>query len=409
MALASRATAATPSSTMPVDYYSLLGLRRYTSDPKEIKRAHRRMVKLVHPDIVGPDAAAVQSLVSEAYGVLSDSRERARYDQTLQMFRPRHGRSQWAPDAPGKESGLRPAFVDETICEGCLNCVEIAGNTFRAGYSPDERGKAHVYMQFGDSAEIINAAVKNCPTKAISYVPRRDLGLLEFAQMQARGLHRAYEATQKRGFANVRAPLGPFELAKEYREQDCVEELLAIVWDEGEEAEAARLAEGMQILDDVIADDGAAEELTEKAKAIEDAVKQIPKTVQREAWTQNVEDFGQEEDVDKLLEMGRADLFKELFKALDIDEDTYLNQWEFERFAQFIDEGDLIDEDWAETFAELCEAYGRDPTKGVDLQMLAELVNDRSEGSCYKTDEELRAMCNVLRGVLLTASSVVEP
>eukprot|EP00971_Amphidinium_carterae_P126822 2512601-Amphidinium_carterae.2 len=66
-------------------------------------------------------------------------------------------------------------------------------------------------------AEVINAAVKNCPTKAISYVPRRDLGLLEYAQMQARGLHRAYEATVARGFVNTRAPLGPFELAKEYR------------------------------------------------------------------------------------------------------------------------------------------------------------------------------------------------
>mmetsp|Transcript_53828 Transcript_53828/g.125833 ORF Transcript_53828/g.125833 Transcript_53828/m.125833 type:complete len:414 (+) Transcript_53828:51-1292(+) len=397
---------AATTSTVPVDYYSLLGLRRFTSDPKEIKRAHRRMVKLVHPDILGPEAAAVQGLVSEAYSTLSDTRQRAKYDQTLQIYNPRHGRSRWAEDAPSADTGLRPAFVDETICEGCLNCVDIAGNTFRGGVSPDERGKAHVFMQFGDSAEVINAAVKNCPTKAISYVPRRDLGLLEYAQMQARGLHRAYEATVARGFVNTRAPLGPFELAKEYREMDCVDELLSIIWDEGEEAEAARLEEGMQILDEVIADEGGAEILAEKAKEIEEAVSQIPKLVQKKAWAEAVA-ANEGEFNEKISEMGRADLIRQLFRVLDMDEDSFLNQWEFERFARQVDP-DLIDEYWQETFAELCEVYGRDPSTGVDLQMLAELVNDRSEGSCYRTDEDLRALCNVVRGVLLTASSSVD-
>lgn len=68
----------------PTDFYGLLGLPPYTGDKKEIKKAHRRTVKLVHPDILGPDSGDLQVLVNKAYRTLSDDDQRQGYEPCRQ-------------------------------------------------------------------------------------------------------------------------------------------------------------------------------------------------------------------------------------------------------------------------------------------------------------------------------------
>lgn len=66
---------------MARDFYEILGVQRGAS-PEEIRKAHRRLVRTLHPDVnKGPDAAKKFAEVQEAYDVLSDDQKRARYDQ----------------------------------------------------------------------------------------------------------------------------------------------------------------------------------------------------------------------------------------------------------------------------------------------------------------------------------------
>jgi len=65
----------------PRDYYEVLGVSR-TAAADEIKAAHRRLAKTLHPDMnKAPDAAAKFNELQEAFGVLSDPEKRAAYDR----------------------------------------------------------------------------------------------------------------------------------------------------------------------------------------------------------------------------------------------------------------------------------------------------------------------------------------
>ncbi|MCK6616373.1 MAG: DnaJ domain-containing protein [Cyclobacteriaceae bacterium] len=66
------------------DYYLVLGVPR-TAQPAEIKRAYRKLVQQLHPD-VNPDQHAQEliKLVNEAYDVLGDERKRSEYDYRLE-------------------------------------------------------------------------------------------------------------------------------------------------------------------------------------------------------------------------------------------------------------------------------------------------------------------------------------
>lgn len=66
----------------PRNYYELLGVSPDAS-PQEIQSAYRRLARRYHPDLnAGGDAGARFNELSDAYEVLHDPAQRARYDRS---------------------------------------------------------------------------------------------------------------------------------------------------------------------------------------------------------------------------------------------------------------------------------------------------------------------------------------
>eukprot|EP00747_Dinoflagellata_sp_TGD_P116370 gnl/TRDRNA2_/TRDRNA2_172360_c2_seq1.p1 gnl/TRDRNA2_/TRDRNA2_172360_c2~~gnl/TRDRNA2_/TRDRNA2_172360_c2_seq1.p1 ORF type:complete len:676 (-),score=163.69 gnl/TRDRNA2_/TRDRNA2_172360_c2_seq1:215-2191(-) len=101
------------------------------------------------------------------------------------------------------------------------------------------------------------------------------------------------------------------------------------------------------------------------------------------------------ESADMSSALPRTELIRAVFRACDADGDGWLNEHELRLFAGHNGfDGD--DEEWASEYSALCAERGGDPTKGVNAEMLARLVDDESDDGCHCTDEELRAMLRVL-------------
>ncbi|MFJ9376136.1 DnaJ C-terminal domain-containing protein [Streptomyces sp. NPDC101455] len=72
---------------MAGDFYEVLGVSR-TSDRDEIQRAYRTLARKYHPDVnKDPQAEERFKEINEAFGVLSDPEQRARYDRFGEDFR----------------------------------------------------------------------------------------------------------------------------------------------------------------------------------------------------------------------------------------------------------------------------------------------------------------------------------
>lgn len=70
------------------DYYTMLGVPRYTASQDEIKRAYRKLMKLFHPDVYSGDPQSAQIIskqLNTAYDTLSNPEKRAAYDYALKM------------------------------------------------------------------------------------------------------------------------------------------------------------------------------------------------------------------------------------------------------------------------------------------------------------------------------------
>ncbi len=111
---------------MPRDYYEILGVPRSASD-EDIKSAHRKLVRKLHPDVnKAPDASAKFAEVQEAYDVLSDTAKRQAYDQ--------YGHAGVGPGATGgggrRGTGAGPASWGEVDPE---SFESIFGDLFGGG------------------------------------------------------------------------------------------------------------------------------------------------------------------------------------------------------------------------------------------------------------------------------------
>ncbi|MFE0254782.1 DnaJ C-terminal domain-containing protein [Streptomyces sp. NPDC059010] len=72
---------------MARDFYEVLGVAR-TADPDEIQRAYRTLARKYHPDVnKDPQAEERFKEINEAFSVLSDPEQRARYDRFGEDFR----------------------------------------------------------------------------------------------------------------------------------------------------------------------------------------------------------------------------------------------------------------------------------------------------------------------------------
>jgi DnaJ-class molecular chaperone len=74
---------------MARNFYVVLGVSR-DADPSQIREAHRRLVRIHHPD-TGTGSAERFTEVQQAYETLSDESQRRLYDETL-PGRPKRGR-----------------------------------------------------------------------------------------------------------------------------------------------------------------------------------------------------------------------------------------------------------------------------------------------------------------------------
>ncbi|MSR70204.1 MAG: J domain-containing protein [Phycisphaerales bacterium] len=134
---------------MARDYYEVLGVAR-TATGDEIRRAHRKLAKELHPDKnKSADAPQKFSEVQEAYDTLSDAAKRGQYDQFGQAGAGSN------PFAGGRQprGGAAWQNVGQEDLEEMLGGLGGIGDFFRGGQPSRTRG-GRAPAQAGQNAEL---------------------------------------------------------------------------------------------------------------------------------------------------------------------------------------------------------------------------------------------------------------
>mmetsp|Transcript_120228 Transcript_120228/g.268714 ORF Transcript_120228/g.268714 Transcript_120228/m.268714 type:complete len:436 (+) Transcript_120228:1-1308(+) len=390
---------------VPTEFYGLLGLPLFTSDPKEIKSAHRRVVKLVHPDIIGPESGALQLIVTEAYETLSDEISRKSYDAMLKKTRPTLAQSSWSSLTP--EGDVKGVFVDETKCTRCYQCVDSASSTFGIRDETREE-KAYVMQQYGDNEEVIVAAILACPSRAIMVVAREDLTLIEYAMAKCAKLRKRAKDL-KRG-----KELGATIIPEVEEEQLTVFEVYQDLMIE--DLLAMDMEKALQENVDPLFDSKMAEELNEKAVAIAEAAAAVPVDVRDRLWPLAGDLRAQENLAAQTLGksrapgssarprgvtasegLARAELKTVVFEYFDADGDGFLYDAELRKFAMKLG-FDGGDQEWAQDYTMLCAEFGASEVEGFDIPRFSQLV-DNEDAGCYLSDDELAQLLGQTGGL----------
>lgn len=153
------------------DYYEILGVDK-NADEAEIKSAFRKLAKKYHPDVCkDPDGPEKFKEAQEAYAVLSDSKERAKYDQ--------YGHAAFSGGAGGGQGGYDFSGFDfSSIFDDLFGGNDFSSFSFgnMGGFGGSKRTRARrgndlVYtlkIDFEDAAygakkDITLDVIDNCP------------------------------------------------------------------------------------------------------------------------------------------------------------------------------------------------------------------------------------------------------
>jgi curved DNA-binding protein CbpA len=131
-------------SAQAATYYEILGVSR-TARPDSVRASYRRLAQRYHPDKLPGNARAqdVMAAVNEAYAVLSDPLQRARYDQHLgdaaRSRRLAHESFLQRLEHPGAAWPWYLLFATITFCAAAI------GVTVYANYVPGASSPAQAF------------------------------------------------------------------------------------------------------------------------------------------------------------------------------------------------------------------------------------------------------------------------
>jgi DnaJ-class molecular chaperone len=179
------------------ELYSLLGVSR-SATAIEIKRAYRRLAKLLHPDRNQADSEVEDRFrrVAHAYGVLSDARKRKIYDRCGEeglggAGAPRSGSEATAEPTVG---GRRRASSGPAANVGQVTARELFGPS--GGPAPRQGANLSCVASL-DLAEAVRGCVREVRIKGTNASPDRRVrvripaGVVGGERLRVRGLGRA--------------------------------------------------------------------------------------------------------------------------------------------------------------------------------------------------------------------------